>query len=272
MKEEYKRLDDDKKNKYMQEIQLELLKAFSEFCEKNKLRYFLMYGTLIGAIRHGGFIPWDDDIDVMMPRPDYDKFIKLSRNCESLKKYQILAYELDSTYIYPFAKMCDKNSILVEEDMDWEMGIYIDIFPCDGLPETQSELQKYIQKMEYYKFALTAAIKKPKHKVWYKRVVKKIIYPFFKMKGSYYWLNKMRNLIAKYPWDSAKYVGLATDIISREIQPKEIYEEYIELSFEGEKFKAPSQYDRVLKKQYGNYMELPPLEERKGHKNTVYIK
>ena len=122
----------------LRRIQLDLLIAFDKFCAANELHYSLDYGTLLGAVRHQGFIPWDDDIDISMPRPDYDRFLSLTKN--GLGIYEVRSGEYTPGYFYPIAKMIDPRTILVEHTIGDAhiMGVYLDIFPLDGLIEVSS--------------------------------------------------------------------------------------------------------------------------------------
>ena len=112
----------------LKHIQLDMLSDIAEFCEQNNIKYFLAYGTLIGAIRHKGYIPWDDDIDICMPRPDYDKFLSLYNKKDSA--YKAVAFELDENYKLPFAKVNDTRTVMWETMYDQDVfGVYIDVFP-----------------------------------------------------------------------------------------------------------------------------------------------
>lgn len=116
-------------------IQLSILRDIDVFCQKNQIKYFLAFGTLLGAIRHKGFIPWDDDIDIAMPRPDYNKFI-LSFN-GMVDNLKVLAPEIDLDYYAPYANVYDTRTVLEEKGtshLKFEIGVKIDVFPIDGVP------------------------------------------------------------------------------------------------------------------------------------------
>ncbi len=135
--------------KEMQKIELEILKSFSKICDEHKLRYFLSNGTLLGAIRHKGFIPWDDDIDVYMPRNDYMTFLQLVGS--SLEPhYKLLTPYNSKEYIYTYAKLYDDRTILIEwpDTVRYTIGVYIDIFPVDGLPESIKETKKHFDRLK----------------------------------------------------------------------------------------------------------------------------
>ncbi|MBQ8445584.1 MAG: LicD family protein, partial [Opitutales bacterium] len=120
----------------LKQIQLGILDKVHEFCEKNGITYFLSSGTLIGAVRHKGYIPWDDDLDLYMPRADYDKFIKLF-SANSPENTKLLSLETDKKYQYPFAKVIDDRTEMVETAVgeSFKIGVYIDVFPVDSVPD-----------------------------------------------------------------------------------------------------------------------------------------
>jgi lipopolysaccharide cholinephosphotransferase len=246
-------------------IQLDMLKFVKKFCEKNNLKYYLCGGTLLGAIRHKGFIPWDDDIDIFMPMNDYKKFIELFNENE---KYRLLNPYKSKDYYYLFSKLIDNRTYLKEDDKPHidEMGVYIDIFPICGLPDNREEIDKYITK-------INGLYKKHWHtfcKVWNysdkksKMIIKTIV------KFPYYFLNRKKHirqgildLMEKYDIEKSKYVGyILSWYVEKEVTRKEVYDKTIQVEFEVEIFSAPAGYDEYLTNLYGNYMELPPVEKR----------
>lgn len=115
--------------KELKKIQLGLLNALDDYCVQNDLTYYLAYGTLIGAIRHKGYIPWDDDIDVMMPREDYNKFIANFNNDKHASNVKAISHEIDTDYYLSFAKLINKSTVMQEEvNSDYQIGVYIDVF------------------------------------------------------------------------------------------------------------------------------------------------
>ena len=118
-------------------LELDLLINFDKFCKENNLIYFIAYGTLLGAIRHGGFIPWDDDIDIQMPRTDYEKFLTLRDKYESSFYGNVIKTLGDKGYPFPFTKIENKNTLVIEHKMTTKIktGVWVDIFPMDGLPK-----------------------------------------------------------------------------------------------------------------------------------------
>ena len=141
----------------LKSIELEILKEIDKICQAQNFRYSLSGGTLLGAIRHGGFIPWDDDIDILMPRPDYDRFIQYCKENETA--FNLLSIETDERYGYLFAKAMAKNTIIVEESANpnnIEMGIYVDIFPIDGLANTYDDSVREFKSSRFNREMLVA--------------------------------------------------------------------------------------------------------------------
>lgn len=241
----------------LREIQLQMMDKVHEFCESHNIRYSLGGGTLLGAVRHKGYIPWDDDLDIMLPRPDYDRFI---REFEGVyKDLNIQHLGNDDTCYIPFAKVYDNRTVLIEKDK--RNGVYIDVFPVDGLPEEQyicgyiEQWKKYIHKIQYTtKFYKLNNSKIKQIKYYLKKLLypsrKKIISDFYR----FLTLNK---------YGSAVNAGAICGIYAeKELMPFSVFECYITLPFEGRIYKAISDYDAYLRKHYGDYMQLPPVEKQ----------
>ena len=126
----------------LKKLELDILIEIDEICTKNNFRYSLAYGTLIGAVRHKGFIPWDDDIDIFLPRPDYNKFVDYCSKNKTI--FKLLSYDNSRWYSYPFAKATNQNTVIEEEETDFngKMGIYVDVFPLDGLGDTYNDAKR----------------------------------------------------------------------------------------------------------------------------------
>lgn len=243
----------------LRKIQLNILDKIHEFCKENNIRYSLGGGTLLGAIRHKGYIPWDDDIDIMLPRPDYEKFIQGFVNQYSNLCIQTL--NNDDTSFFPFAKVYDNRTILIE---DYACnGIYVDIFPVDGLPP-ESELKQYIEKQNQITkniFKTTKFFKfKKGNKVYLyiKYLIKKLIYPSREKS-----ITILNELHFSHSFDHSLYAGaIVGRYAQKEHMEKSVFLDYIEVPFENRTFMAIKQYDAYLTKHYGDYMKLPPKEKQ----------
>ncbi len=250
----------------LKEMELNVLIEFDKICKENNLRYSLAYGTLLGAIRHKGFIPWDDDIDVMMPRADYEKLLALRYNSS---EYKIFDFKNDIDYCYPFAKMCYKKASLYETYRpEKNLGPYIDIFPMDYLPldnkkalKVANSNRKRIKKV----YRLTCS----NHCIYKKKDTRflKKLYLFFQ---SFFISNKTRK---KYLYKfeskvlfepkSEKILNLvfSDENINALVDIKE-FNDLIDVPFEGHSLCSIKDYDRYLTGIYGDYMKMPPEENR----------
>lgn len=253
-----------KKNKLdeLKIVELDILKQFIKVCDKLKINYFLAGGTLIGAVRHKGFIPWDDDIDVCMLREDYDKFIKEAQK-HLPKNYFLQTYETDKNYLNCFSKIRNSDTTFIEtsvNSIDMNHGIYIDIFPLDNLYKINSLKEKLIHFKLYEHYYSNS--KKLTHKLFL--LLSKIIY----RRKSKLQLCKLKDKIYKQKNNSKTekivcYSGAWG--LKKESHLKEDFEDFTIVDFEGIKVKAPIGYDRVLRDTYGDYMKLPPKEKRIAH-------
>lgn len=254
--------------KKAQSLLQKILDEVNRICEDNNIKYFLHYGTLIGAIRHNGFIPWDDDIDICMSRENYNKFCLVAK--EKLQEEFILQNEdTDEFFGGCYSKVILKNTKWIENNArDTKrkfVGLFIDIFPLDAIPENE-KLQKkqmlaykIINMLICAKLDYSASAYKEKNRFLYK--ISKIISVFFSLK---YLKTKRRLLILKY---SKTDSPLVTSIAFYEcsITRKEYIENLTKHIFEGKQYYIPIEYDRMLKSIYGNYMSLPPIEKRVNH-------
>lgn len=251
----------------LKDIEFDMLKMFDAFCRKNGITYYLAYGTLLGAIRYKGFIPWDDDVDVLVPRADYNRLLNLFQDDET---YRLFAFEKDDNYLYPFAKICNMTTRKVESGYDngVELGVDIDIFPLDAWDDDLEKAKKearYIKKNMFY-LGLTK-LKKPDSHNPLKRFAKGIVMAFCKMLGSRYYIKKILRATCKEGQEGNNYKGCKAWCVygERGINPAEAFAEAIEIEFEGEKFFAPVGYDAYLTCLYGDYLPEPPKEKQKTH-------
>ena len=252
-----------------------VLDEFHDFCEKHSLKYVLAAGTLLGAIRHNGFIPWDDDIDVYMPRPDYEKLLKLYPADGENDLYE---YNLNDKYMYPFAKIGKKGTLCVEKGgySGVDLGIYIDIFPIDGLGNDLAEAKKTIRKVKrYVNMELSLLVEQWRKDVSFvKNFAIWVLHLLTKLYGGHKKvLRKMNKVLARKSYNESKYVGQIVEMprVSK-ITERTIYESRQLHVFEKGLYYIPSDYDVILRNLYGDYMKLPPEEKRVyAHGYKAYI-
>ena len=251
----------------LQDIELQILEYVHKVCEKQGYRYYLAYGTLIGAIRHKGFIPWDDDIDIVMPREDYEKLQKYLLENED-ENFEVMTYLNNKNYVYPFMKVIDKRTYLVEEDVRLEqnMGVYIDIFPLDGHEEDKgfrNKMTQLIKKRQLSCYTFKGIINKNS---LINTLIRYICIYLFYFSSTNRYIKKIDELAKSRKISESKYIDyiVLKDIKSPNIK-REWYNESINVDFNGKSFKAPKNYHEILTADYGDYMQLPPEEQRVTH-------
>lgn len=247
-------------------IQLDILSQVANYCDRNGLCYFLAYGTLLGAVRHKGYIPWDDDIDIMMPRPDYMQFINSFNNEESVLR--VGSHYLDKNYPYVIAKVYNTSTLCKENiDVEYSIGINIDVFPIDGLPETEREFSRFYCRLNLLrKIFLFKTITMSKNRSISKNIlltVGKCLLVWTSLKKI---ITKMNVFASRIDYNSADFVGIVVfgDGVQERISSS-VFKEKIRLEFEGKYFYVPQGYDSWLKNIYGDYMQLPPEDKRVTH-------
>ena len=249
---------------------LDVLVKVADFCDKNDITYYLAYGTLLGAVRHGGFIPWDDDIDIIMPRPDYERFIKIFDENIGLK---ITSPHSDLPFYY-FTKVYNPNT-LKEEPIDYKgrepFGVDIDIFPLDGFPEDINESKKIIEKAKKINRDLLLSISQKKKR----NVLKTAYVKYTKFVGQKKYVNKYTKISTQYDYTTSKLVGGVDPYDGmRDIFVKdEVFYDKVKIKFEDYEFWAPAGYVNYLTSKYGDYMTPPPADQQVTHHiNKIYIK
>lgn len=260
--------------KEVQQGSIEILTKIDEVCRTEDLEYCLAYGTLIGAIRHKGFIPWDDDIDIMMPRRDYNRFIAYCLNHkDELYPLEIINPQVNGKCPYTITRISDSRYKLdVDNEFDYGLGLFVDVYPMDGVGKTVREYSKLKRKASRYAsmcfISTRQRVKRENTKSIFKMIIKYPAFAVAKKFGTKFFMNKLYSIAEKCDYDSSKYVGCiiwASDDGLRGIFPKEWFNEYIDVEFEGHMFRAPKEFDKVLSHCYGEYMKLPPEEARIAH-------
>lgn len=261
--------------KDIQALELNLLIAFDKFCNDNNLKYSLMGGTMLGAIRHKGFIPWDDDIDVSMPRPDYDKFIELTKDGMT-EDYKVYSIQTKKDYIYPYIKLIDTRTVLYESNINtkYSIGLYIDIFPVDGFPCSESVAIRHYKHLSRLKnYTIWAAVKPFNNKGLIRNLIRFIVNFIFKTIGASYFAKKRDEEYRKFDFNDSEYVTLSTGYALKAKMKKEEYLDLIDVEFCGLMFKCSSNYHKTLRNIYGDYMKLPPKElQVSNHNYKLYWK
>ena len=245
-------------------IQIEILDEIDSFCRKEGLRYSLAYGSLIGAVRHKGFIPWDDDIDILMPRPDYDRFLTTFTS----ERNEVLDLSGVNECVEIFAKVSRKGTFMRDMELGRELwGVNVDIFPIDGAPET--DLEGYYSVLEnLYSWAPKLC---PFYKVvgfgktkWvFKYLAKRMRYPHLGNCTDV--KQEVRRRLTGADFGSSPMAGAFFVYGLRDMMPRKWFESYTTLSFEGKEYSVISNYDGYLRSLFGDYMQLPPVEQRVTH-------
>lgn len=252
----------------MKQRLLSIAEYLDKLCEENGINLFMSGGTLLGAVRHKGFIPWDDDIDMYLSRPDYDRLIEIFRQQGNNGKYKLLAHELDDKYLYGFAKLIDTDTLLIEKggDAGVEMGLFLDIFPIDGLGDDIKFAKKHMKKINKYIILNLSLLVKPwrKEVSFAKNFAIACVRVLAKMYGANRLHKKLSEIVHSVPYETSKYVGEFIDEIGdkRIMLKNEMYDDYVLMDFENIKLKAPKNWDKWLTQFYGDYMKLPPVEKR----------
>ena len=256
----------------VQRIELEILLELDRICKESNIPYQLFGGTLLGAVRHKGFIPWDDDVDICMKRKDYERFISIASS-KLNSKYFLQTCFSDPESIIQFAKI-RKNGTVYENAVDnsptTHTGIWIDIFPLDNIPD--NNLLFWIQRMKIkFFYAITTSSVKARVTLCQsklKKILRLIFYYYLKIVSKESIDRKLDSLFKKYDFCSTKNMSHLTNGTEKWIsygfmRTIENYDDVIELEFCGYKFPCPRNYDEVLKSIYGNYMVLPPKDQQK---------
>lgn len=260
--------------KEMKSVELEMLKKFTDFCDENELKYVLTYGTLLGAIRHNGFIPWDDDIDVFMPRKDYNKLIQLYIHGKAIEGVNLLYSTKSNKYCYPFAKLSDSKTTAKMQSNVTKHGIWIDVFPVDKIIEDKETARKYQKFMIFLRNVLISYTTDFKHRKFDKKTIPKfVLFILSHIVGGKRLVNYADKKAQKYNESNSNCVcHNAWQAVLGGIFTEQELNDRIRHSFEKYEFYIPRCYDKLLRSWYGDYMKMPPENKRIGHDLIVYWK
>lgn len=255
------------------EILYEGLKYFADFCESKGLCYYLAYGTLLGAVRHNGFIPWDDDVDVWMPRPDYDKLLLVFSKEICNNDWELNSEETQSDYYTDSAKLSNRKTIIKPNrfENNFLYGLSIDIFPLDTISITEDRnifRKKFFSTAHYYRMRKSLYFMTRRNNSRWQQTVNKLLNYFITKlvpnrchEIHNEWTRKLREV------DYTQTTWLSSYIENKCVYKKEWFDNYCQMTFEKSKFRVPECYDEVLSEKYGCYMQLPPENDRKPKHN-----
>ena len=241
-------------------LQLELLRELSAFCEQHQITYFIAYGTLLGAVRHGGFIPWDDDVDVMMPHTDFERFAALYKG----DKFKVVFCKFEKEFGYSFGRFVNTETYSLYGKQK-SYGVNLDIYPMYGCPDSsqqqQQHLKRYWRLVVISNFLIRVRSKLARMGLWPKKTFAFYINNFI--------LRKQVQQLEKYPYRQGDSFYLNSG--DRAIYPKSLVAEKCLLKFEDLQVAAPLKYDELLTLHYGDYMKLPPEENRVPYHHGDYF-
>lgn len=257
----------------IQNIELDILVEFSNFCNENKLRFYLCGGTLLGAIRHKGFIPWDDDIDICMPRPDYEEFIKKYNSEDS--RLKLFSNALGNMNV-PFAKLKRLDTKIKNNTVgDVDTCLWIDIFPVDSLPDDAREQKLIFKKAKVFRTLLSLAHSNGiTGKTFLRRICSFILKPLVKLIGDKWFIDKLNSLAKKYTYGTTASVGCIVWGLygyPGEVMKRKEFEKIEIMNFCKYKMPVFSCWNKYLIGCYGDYMKIPDIDKRYTHKYRAFI-
>ena len=256
--------------------ELEILIYFSEFCEANGLRFYLAGGTLLGAVRHKGFIPWDDDVDIHMPRPDYDKLPELWEARADTRKYTLGITTLEKNYRHHAYTIVDNETTYIEKRNvydDIAQGVKIDVIPLDGAPEGKIRQKLQLLWAELFAIYNVQRLPESQRSRIMRAGVRIALFLVKSPKLRYKIWTKAEREMKRFDFDSSPYIKelVASFRTMHCLYPRKSFTETKWLEFEGKLMPAHFYYEEYLRNVYYEYMDLPPIEQRKPKSDVVFI-
>ena len=263
----FKEYDEDELN-HLKKVELMILEDVIIFCNENNIRYYVFFGTAIGAVRHGGFIPWDDDIDIVMFREDYEKFLKLfSTKCS--EKYEILSMNTTEDYVVSFAKISLKGTRMDywwADTASFVQGIQIEIFPLDYVSKNSFKRKLYYYACTLFLHLQLNSNSLIKSESKFKQFIHSSLYHFSKFfKLNNFYRKKYYEILTMYNKRENKFVVDSSFQYGNLVFETEDFEPSETIKFENLQVKIPKNYDKILTQIYGDYMKLPPKNQRVNH-------
>lgn len=254
----------------LKQIQLNILDEFIKICDEHHFQYFALGGTALGSVRHGGFIPWDDDIDVGLSREEFEAFLNVAQ-AELPSGMFLQTFKTDENYPCCFAKIRVSNTTFIEKtlsNIDINHGVYIDIFPLDGYPEGVARRLAFHVRERILKAAVAGCYLLDESQAgWIKKTVKRTIRKQIPYKKA---VRKLDEMYRQYSYRDSTTIGVLS-FGGNEIMPKAVFGNGVTGTFEGRSIRLPEKTDEYLTRLYGDYMTPPPPEERIAHHYCTVI-
>lgn len=257
-------------------VQLDLCKKLFEVCKRNNIKVFLFGGSLLGAVRHKGYIPWDDDMDVALLRSDFDKLTKIA-NQEFNDPYFFQTASSDKEFFFGYARLrnSETTGVITYNNSDsYNNGIFIDIFVLDGYTDDENKRKKQVKKIELFDKILGIYYAKNKNTNFSRRIIFNLKQSIIRIIPYEVYINKYNKILQMYNIESTKVSCMthSKNIKQNAWIKKKYLEKIVYVKFENEEFPIPEQYDELLTNIYGDYMKLPPVEKRgKWHEGVVIL-
>ena len=249
----------------IQAICLDMLRLVDKICKKERISYFLSGGTLLGAVRHQGFIPWDDDVDLMMPRPDFERFLKAAPKHLG-SRYALAHPRVRADYAMPWVRIWDLHTRIRHSQVQkvYTNTLFLDIFPIDGLPANSTLCDLFFKEIRARDILLKCARRKGLYQDERQQALKRALMGLTGFRSPSSWARGLDRAARRHDFMKSKYAGVCTvtHYGARERMPAEVFRGAVQVPFEGERYPAPIGYHTYLTRLYGDYMTLPPEDQR----------